>query len=305
MSARGGEFETGEGVTVMRAILQTAKLSALAILLSSGAALAQPAAAQATEPPKTETPADKDKAAPEFTPQVGQPGKDVIWVPTPQATVERMLTMANAKPGDYVIDLGSGDGRTVIEAAKRGIRALGIEYNPDMVALSKRNAEKEKEQVGDRAQFVHGDIFEIDFSKSTVLTMYLLPRLNIKLRPTILNMKPGTRVVSHSFNMDDWQPDDALNSAGEKCTDYCAAYFWIVPAKVDGRWRVPQGRLALKQKYQIFTGTFRTRGKRLKIEDGRIRGEALSFTAGGVNYSGTVKGKKMALKVEKATAKKQ
>ena len=169
-----------------------------------------------------------------------------------------MLDMAGAKPGDYVIDLGSGNGITVITAAKRGIRALGIEYNPDMVELSRRNAEKEKDAVGDRATFVQGDIFKTDFSKATVLTMYLLPRLNMQLRPTILKMKPGTRVATNSFHMEDWKPDDGSNSSGEKCLEHCTSYMWIVPASVQGTWSTSAGRLKLEQKFQFFTGTLRT-----------------------------------------------
>ena len=290
-------------------MIQSATVSLLALLLASGLALAQPATdapkaeppkteAPAAEPPKTEAPKTEapksETARPEYTPEVGQPGKDVIWVPTPQTTVDRMLDMAGAKPGDYVIDLGSGDGRTVITAAKRGIRAFGVEYNPDMVELSRRNAAKEG--VTDRARFVRGDIFKTDFSKATVLTMYLLPRLNLQLRPTILQMKPGTRVVSHSFHMEDWEPDDGFDSEGKACKEHCSGYFWVVPAQVEGRWRTPQGRLKLEQKFQKFTGTLRTRGKTLKIEDGRVRGEEITFTAGGTKYSGTVKGRTMSVK---------
>ncbi len=290
-------------------MIQSATVSLLALLLASGLALAQPATdapkaeppkteAPAAEPPKTEAPKTEapksETARPEYTPEVGQPGKDVIWVPTPQTTVDRMLDMAGAKPGDYVIDLGSGDGRTVITAAKRGIRAFGVEYNPDMVELSRRNAAKEG--VTERARFVRGDIFKTDFSKATVLTMYLLPRLNLQLRPTILQMKPGTRVVSHSFHMEDWEPDDGFDSEGKACKEHCSGYFWVVPAQVEGRWRTPQGRLKLEQKFQKFTGTLRTRGKTLKIEDGRVRGEEITFTAGGTKYSGTVKGRTMSVK---------
>ncbi|HSN40797.1 MAG TPA: class I SAM-dependent methyltransferase, partial [Burkholderiales bacterium] len=166
----------------------------------------------------------------DYAPQIGQAGKDVIWVPTPQALVERMLQMAKVTPNDYLIDLGSGDGRTVITAAKKfGVKALGIEYNPDMVALSKRNAEKEG--VAGRAEFMKADIFATDFSKATVITMYLLPQLNLRLRPTLLKMKPGTRIVSHAFSMDDWQPDQT-ESVGSR-----TAYLWIVPARVEGTWR--------------------------------------------------------------------
>jgi SAM-dependent methyltransferase len=281
--------------------------SVAALLFAAGLVFAQPKEELKTEAPKVEAPkaAPPEKAvAPpesgdakkpaEFQPEVGQAGKDVIWVPTPQNIVDGMLNMADAKPGDYVIDLGSGDGRTVITAAKRGIKALGIEYNPDMVELSRRNAAKEG--VADRAAFVQGDIFKTDFSKATVLTLYLLPRLNLALRPTILKMKPGTRVASHSFTMDDWQPDDGINSAGEKCREHCSAYFWVVPARVSGGWRTAHGTLRLRQKFQMFTGTLKSGGRIHKIEDGRVRGETFTFTAGGRKYEGTVKGKKMTVK---------
>ncbi len=220
---------------------------------------------------------DKGK---EFTPSVGQEGKDVIWVPTPAALVQKMLDMAKATTNDYLIDLGSGDGITVITAAKRGIRALGVEYNPDMVELSKRNAQKEGATVASRAEFVRGDIFETDFSKATVLTMYLLPSLNLKLRPTILNMKPGTRVVSHAFTMGDWTADQTENVEGR------TAYLWIVPAKVDGNWRMEGGDLAFKQTFQKIDGT--AGGK--AISNGTLRGDMISFSVDGRDYSGKVTG---------------
>ena len=150
--------------------------------------------------------------AKEYQPEVGQDGKDVIWVPTPQALVDKMLDMAKVTPKDYVIDLGSGDGRTVITAAKRGSKALGIEYNPDMVELSKRNAAKEG--VSDKATFVKADLFESDFSQAQVITMFLLSSINLKLRPKILDLKPGTRIVSNTFDMGDWKPDQTDKFAG-------------------------------------------------------------------------------------------
>src|SRR6266403_5806912 len=180
----------------------------------------------------------------EFQPQVGQQGKDVIWVPTPQALVDKMLDMAKVTPKDYVMDLGSGDGRTVITAAKRGAKARGIEYNPDMVELSKRNAAKEG--VSDKASFVNADLFESDFSDATVITLFLLPDINIRLRPKILNLKPGTRIVSNSFTMGDWSSDDTVN-VKDSCASYCIAYLWIVPAQVDGVWQLNDGELTLKQ----------------------------------------------------------
>src|SRR4029079_12246972 len=182
-----------------------------------------------------------------FEPTVGQPGKDVVWVPTPEALVQKMLDMAQVTAKDYVIDLGSGDGRTVIAAAKRGAQALGIEYNPDMVELSKRNAAKAG--VTDKASFMKADLFEADLSPATVITMFLLPDINLKLRPKILNLKPGTRIVSNSFTMGDWNADDTA-VVKEGCVSYCTAYLWIVPAKVEGTWQLGDGTLTLKQTYQ-------------------------------------------------------
>ena len=221
----------------------------------------------------------------EFQPYSGQEGKDVVWVPTSQALVNKMLDMAKVTPNDLVMDLGSGDGRTVITAAKRGAKAIGVEYNPDMVALSRRNAQKEG--VTEKAQFVHGDIFETDFSKATVITLFLLPELNVKLRPKILSMKPGTRVVSNSFTMGEWTADQTQNvSEKEGCTAYCTAYLWIVPAKVEGKWQLPGGELALKQNFQMVTGTLGANA----ISNGTIRADQINFTAGGAQYSGKVSG---------------
>jgi Methyltransferase domain len=226
----------------------------------------------------------------EYQPQVGQEGKDVIWVPTPQALVDKMLDMAKVTPRDYVIDLGSGDGRTVITAAKRGARALGIEYNPDMVELAKRNAAKAG--VSDRANFVKADLFESDFSQAQVITMFLLPDINIKLRPKLLDMKPGTRVVSNSFTMGDWKADETA-TVKDGCASYCTAHLWIVPAKVAGTWKLPQGELTLKQTYQTFSGSMRSGGTTTPITDTKLNGDHINFTAGGVKYSGQVNGGSM------------
>ena len=226
-----------------------------------------------------------------FEPTVGQSGKDVVWVPSPQALVDRMLDMAKATPADFLMDLGSGDGRTVITAAKRGINALGIEYNPDMVALSKYNAEKEG--VSDKAQFMKADLFETDFSKATVITMFLLPDINRRLRPKILDMKAGTRVVSNTFDMGDWQPDQTAEAGGD-CRSYCRALFWIVPAKVEGVWKTAQGDLKLDQKYQRFIGSLTGTGNVVAaITDGKLTGDQISFTAGNVEYTGKVTGDTM------------
>jgi SAM-dependent methyltransferase len=223
--------------------------------------------------------------AKDYEPSVGQEGKDVVWVPTPQALVDKMLDMAKVTPKDYVIDLGSGDGRTVITAAKRGSRALGIEYNPDMVELSKRNAAKEG--VSDKANFVKADLFESDFSQAQVITMFLLPSINIKLRPKILDLKPGTRIVSNSFDMEDWKPDEDATASG--CDHWCTAHLWIVPAKVGGTWKLPQGELNLKQTFQMISGTLRNGNVTTPIS-GKLNGDQISFTAGAAQYIGRVNG---------------
>ena len=225
-----------------------------------------------------------------FEPTVGQAGKDVVWVPTPQALVDKMLDMAKVTPSDFVMDLGSGDGRTVITAAKRGARALGIEYNPDMVELSKRNAAKEG--MTGKANFQQADLFKTDLSQATVITMFLLPDINLKLRPKILGLKPGTRVVSNSFTMGEWSADETAN-AGNGCSSWCTAYLWIVPAKVDGTWKLPQGELTLKQEFQKVSGTLTSGGKTVPLQDGKLHGSEITFRAGGVDYKGTVSGKRI------------
>lgn len=229
--------------------------------------------------------AQAQPAKEEYQPEVGQEGKDVVWVPSPEATVEKMLDLAKVTPKDFVMDLGSGDGRTVIAAAKRGARALGVEYNPDLVALSKRNAARAG--VSDRATFVQGDLYESDLSQATVITLFLLPEINLKLRPTILDLKPGTRIVSNTFDMGEWTPDETA-MASENCTNYCTAYLWIVPAKVEGVWKLPEGELTVKQSFQMVSGTLRTGGKTVTITNGRLRGDELSFSAGGAQYTGRV-----------------
>jgi len=222
----------------------------------------------------------------EFKPFVGQPGKDVVWVPTGEDLVESMLDMAKVTSEDYVIDLGSGDGRTVIAAAKRGARALGIEYNPDMVELSVRNAKEAG--VSDKATFINADIFESDFSNATVITMFLLPQINLKLRPKLLDMKPGTRIVSNSFTMEDWTADGTV-SLESGCTTWCTAYLWIIPAKVEGKWRLKDGELILRQEFQVITGTLGVDGKNIPIT-GKLKGDQISFKTDESEYSGRVNG---------------
>ncbi len=221
-----------------------------------------------------------------FEPVVGQPGKDVVWVPTPQALVEKMLDMAKLTPQDYHMDLGSGDGRTVITAAKRGARSMGVEYNPDMVELAKKNAAAAG--VTARATFVKADLFETDYSKAQVITLFLLPSINLKLRPTILNMAPGTRIVSNSFTMDNWQPDESQTIGGD-CTSWCTAHLWIVPAKVDGPWKLGANTLTLIQEFQTISGSLGSN----PIGEGKLRGDEISFTVGGTKYTGKVSGNTM------------
>jgi len=234
------------------------------------------------------------QSAPVYEPSVGQEGKDVVWVPTPQALVDKMLDMAKVTPADFVMDLGSGDGRTVITAAKRGVRALGVEYNPDMVALAQGNAAREG--VSGRASFVKADLFKTDFSKATVITMFLLPDINLKLRPQILRLKPGTRVVSNSFTMGDWKADEKFTLDSGACgnSSWCTALLWIVPARVAGSYKLPQGDLALKQSFQMLSGTLKTEGKTYTLR-GKVNGEEVSFKAGGKDYRGKLNGKQLEL----------
>jgi Methyltransferase domain len=225
--------------------------------------------------------------ATEYQPSPGQEGKDVVWIPTSYPLVDKMLDLAGVTASDFLIDLGSGDGRTVIAAAKRGAKALGIEYNPEMVELSRRNAAKEG--LADKAEFIEGDVFEVDFSKATVITLFLLPELNLRLRPKILDMTPGVRVVSNSFDMDDWMPDQRIKIP-EDCVRFCTAYFWIVPAKSQGRWKMPDGELALKQKFQMLSGTLRVGNKSAAIKAGKIAGQQITFSVGNTIYTGLVNG---------------
>lgn len=240
-------------------------LSCLAVVIVVGAALAE-----------------------KFEPRVGQPGKDVVWVPSPQALVDRMLDIAKLAPGEYLMDLGSGDGRTVITAAKRGATAVGVEFNPNMVNLAREAAKQAG--VSDRATFIEGDLFQADLSKANVITLFLLPDINLRLRPKILDLRPGTRVVSNSFDMGDWTPEQTIQ-AGPECTSWCRAHLWIVPAKVQGTWKLPDGgELTLEQKYQTITGTLRIGASNMTIGAGKVIGDQITFTAGTMQYTGRVNG---------------
>ena len=224
-------------------------------------------------------PAAAQQKGQSYEPQVGQAGKDVIWVPTPDEVVERMLRMAQVTPNDYVVDLGAGDGKIAIAAAKLfGARSLGIEYNPEMAKHAQRNAEKAG--VTGKARIVQGDIFASDFTQATVVTMYLLPALNLKLRPQLLAMRPGTRVVSHSFTMDDWEADETSSMDGRR------AYFWVVPANVMGAWTLEASgggasekmELTFEQRYQKIEGTLGLGQVQAGLRDARLRGSNIAFS---------------------------
>jgi len=225
-----------------------------------------------------------------FEPVVGQEGKDVVWVPTPYTLVEKMLDLAKVTPQDYVMDLGSGDGRNIIAAAKRGARATGVEYNPDMVELSRRTAEKAG--VSDKATFVQGDMYEADISQATVMALFLLPENMRRLTPKFLALKPGSRIVANAFGIDGWEPDRTERIEGD-CGSWCTALLFIVPAKVAGTWKLPQGELALEQKFQVISGTLSSGGKKVPITNGRMNGDQITFAVGGVTYVGQVKGDTM------------
>ena len=222
-----------------------------------------------------------------FEPYSGQPGKDVVWVPTPATTVSKMLDVAMVTPQDFVMDLGSGDGRNIIAAAKRGARALGVEFNPEMVALSERAAAKEG--VADKAKFVQGDMFAADISQATVMALFLLPDNLRKLNQKFLDLRPGTRIVVNTFGLDGWEAAHSESAQGD-CGAWCSVILYIVPAKAAGNWRLAQGDLTLEQKAQQITGTLTQGGVAGSIENGRVNGEQVVFSVGGVEYSGRISG---------------
>lgn len=236
-------------------------------------ALAAPAFAQSTDKP--------------FEPQVGQAGKDVVWVPTPDVLVEKMLDLAKVTKDDIVMDLGSGDGRNVIAAAKRGATAIGVEFNPKMVEVSRQNAEKAG--VGGKASFIEGDMYQADISKASVLALFLLSTNLEQLTPNFLNMKPGSRIVDNTFTIPGWTPD-ATEYVTTDCTTWCTALLWIVPAKVKGTWKFSDAELVLDQEFQMVKGTLTRGGKSTPLESAGLRGDQLTFVAGGVEYAGRVNG---------------
>jgi SAM-dependent methyltransferase len=223
-----------------------------------------------------------------YVPHVGQEGKDVVWVPTPDVLVNKMLEIAEVTGKDFVIDLGSGDGRTVIAAAKLGARAIGIEYNPEMVELSKKNATEAG--VSGTTKFIQTDLFGYDLSEATVITMFLLPEINLKLRPQLLDLKPGTRIVSNTFTMGEWEPDFEVTTE-ENWNSWYTALLWIVPAKVEGKWKLGGGELTIRQEFQMLYGTFKSGNKTSTINSGRLKGNVITFSIDGETYTGNVNGK--------------
>jgi len=234
-------------------------------------------------PVRTQQAQPPAQTAKPYQPEVGQPGKDVVWVPTPPELVEKMLDMAAVTAADVVMDLGSGDGRNVIAAAKRGARGLGVEFNPDMVALSERLAREAG--VSDRAKFVQADMFSADISQATVMAVFLLPANMLQLRPKFFALAPGSRIVSNTFHIEGWEPD-RRESVGGDCTAWCEALLWIVPAKVAGRWQGGGAELTLTQDFQKVTGVLARGGKSVNVT-GRLNGRALVLTGPEGEITGT------------------
>ena len=219
----------------------------------------------------------------------GEPGKDVVWIASPRDMVEKMLDMARVTPQDYVIDLGSGDGRNVIAAAKRGARALGVEYNPELVEVSRRAAAAAG--VADKAKFAQGDMFEADISQATVLILFLIPDNLRRLDARFRALRPGTRLVSNTYEIGGWYGEETGRT--EPCLTWCVATLYIVPAPVAGVWRLPDAELTLEQDLQVVFGTYETGGLSVRIEGGRLHGRDIGFTVNGVVYEGRVNGDTM------------
>lgn len=216
-------------------------------------------------------------------------------MPTPDALVDKMLEMAAVTPDDLVVDLGSGDGRMAIAAARLGARAVGVELEPNLVALSARRAAEAG--VAHRTAFVAADLFEFDLSAATVVTMFLLPDVNYRLRPTLFDLRPGTRIVSNTWDLrgsdadpdaPGWTPD--ATAVLDPCPTWCTALLWIVPAKVAGAWRMDAGELVLDQRFQEVSGQIRTPDGAAAVTGGRLRGDRIRFDAGGASYAGRVVG---------------
>jgi len=246
------------------------------LFVLSGAAHAQP--------PATQKP---------FEPVSGQAGKDVVWVPSPPDMVSKLMELGQVTSKDFVIDLGSGDGRNVIAAAKLGAQSLGVEFNPDMVALSRKLAQEAG--VAEKAQFVQADMYEYDISKATVMALFLLPVNMNRLAPKFFNLAPGSRIVANTFGIDGWEPDARVTlPSTSECESWCEALLWIVPAKIAGTWTMANGSMTLTQDYQAVQGSITIGGRSQTVVMGRLKGEELTFAAGGLTYKGIAKGNTIA-----------
>jgi hypothetical protein len=263
---------------VVRVLLALSLISA-----SAGALLAQ----------------DANKGKKPFEPVPGLPGKDAVWVPTPFVTVEKMLDVARITPKDFVMDLGSGDGRNIIAAGKRKVHGLGVEWNQDLVDLSRQLAEKAG--VAEYAKFAQGDMYAADISKASVLALFLLTENMNKMVPKFLAMRPGSRIVINGFGITGWSPDLTERADGD-CGTWCTVHLFYVPAKVAGTWRLGEGELSLSQNFQMLTGTMTVRGKTMPVERGKLRGDAITFAVGGAGYTGTVSGDSMKGTVKSSVA---
>jgi precorrin-6B methylase 2 len=265
--------------------MKTLQSSQLAVAACLTLVLSAPPAAQTQTKP--------------FEPVPGQAGKDVVWVPTPQVLVEAMLDLAEVTSRDFVMDLGSGDGRNIIAAARRGASAVGVEFNPDMVDLSRRSAQQAG--VADNATFIEGDMYTADISKATVLALFLLPTNLDKLKDKFLALAPGTRIVLNTFGVTGWEAD-VTKKVEDGCETWCTAMLLIVPASVGGTWSMPPGSLVLEQSFQKVSGTLK--GKEVvTISEGVLRGSEISFTADGAKYVGQVKGNRIEGTVTSALGK--
>jgi precorrin-6B methylase 2 len=265
--------------------VRPARFASLALAFS----LSLPTGAQSPAPSASQDP---------YKPVVGQDGKDVVWVPTTETMVQAMLDHAQVTAGDFVMDLGSGDGRMVIAAAKRGARGLGVEFNPDMVEYAKRRAEEAG--VSGKADFVQGDMYEADISKASVLALFLLPTNLEKLVDKFLALPPGTRIVANTYWVSDWEADDTLTLESD-CDNWCTSKLFIIPARAEGCWRLRDGMLSLTQRYQMVEGTYTPASGDPRAVTGRLRGRTLTVTIDGVTYEGTVNGDTIA-GVEKGAA---
>jgi SAM-dependent methyltransferase len=266
----------------------TTLFAALALCVT---AAPQAASSQAQQPPQ---PPPKP-----YEPTPGMPGKDAVWVPTSPAVVEKMLDIAKVTTEDIVVDLGSGDGRSVIAAARRGAKAIGFEYNPDLVELSRKLATEAG--VADRASFVQGDMYEADFSQATVLALFLLPANLEKLKDKILALKPGSRMVVNTFTVSGWEPDERFRVQG--CDNWCEVLLHIVPARIEGTWRGSGMALDLTQAFQRVSGSVTATGAPATMENGVLRGARLTFTAGGTSYTGQVTGDRMTVTTPPGTGR--